>query len=215
MSSEHPDQIISGLRGLLSHTYLYILIQYLMGWHNKYRMYVKDFLPPLDNKRILDIGCGCAEILKFMPLSSIYVGYDMNTGYINYARKKYGDRATFHNQRVSTMNLEDAGRFDIVLADGLLHHLSDKEAHDLFNIAHLALRDDGFLFTADPTIVPDQSWIDRLICTSDRGRHVRSPEAYEEIARGVFPRIDVHVIKNVSNRPQTGCFMKCYKSMRE
>jgi cyclopropane fatty-acyl-phospholipid synthase-like methyltransferase len=203
---------MSGIRSLLRHPAVYLFFQYLMNSHGKYRMCIDRFLIPVEGKRILDIGCGCADILSLLPRDVNYVGYDVSNEYIAYARKRFGHRATFHNQRVNEITLLEDRPFDIVIADGLLHHLNDDEARNLFEIGYTALRDSGFMFTADPTLVENQGVISRRISLMDRGKHVRSPEEYKRIALSVFPRVDAHVIDNVSNRLQTGCFLKCYKS---
>ncbi len=208
---DNSDQISSGIRGILGRPEVYLFFQFLMNSHGKYRMCIERFLAPVNGKKILDIGCGCADILALLPRDVDYVGFDMSPAYIAYARKRFGHRARFFNRRVSDIDLQNLGLFDIVIADGLLHHLNDAEARDLFRIGFCALHDSGFMFTADPTLVENQDFISRRISLMDRGRHVRSPNAYQKIAKLVFPSLEVHVINNVSNRPQTGCILKCYK----
>lgn len=205
------DQINTGLRAILERPVVYLIFQRIMGCHIKYTMYVNEFLKPTRGMKILDIGCGCAEILKYLPQEVDYVGYDVSTRYIEYAQKKYAHRARFYNQRVTEINIPDKGSFDVVLADGLLHHLRDSEAKDLFTVGISALNDTGFMFTADPAFIEDQGIIARLISSMDRGRHVRYPEDYKQIADACFSRVETHVVHNVGNRPQTGCFLKCYK----
>ncbi|MFZ5569873.1 MAG: class I SAM-dependent methyltransferase [Thermodesulfobacteriota bacterium] len=175
-------------------------------------MYLERFLQPVNGKRILDIGCGCADILKLLPAGVEYVGYDLSREYIEYAQRKYGHRAEFHLKRVKDITLDEKNQFDIVLADGLLHHLSDTEAAELFRVGHDALSDHGFMFTVDPTVNSSQRLISRWISLMDRGMHVRTPEQYHRIACAVFPAVEITVIDNVSGRPQTGCFLKCYKT---
>lgn len=206
------DQITIGLHGLLEHPLVYSFFQWIMGSHNKYGMYVNGYLKPFPNCRILDIGCGFAGILEHLPQDIEYVGYDISPAYILYAQKKYGNRATFYNQRVDEIEIHNNNSFDIVLADGLLHHLNDQEAQNLFHIGFLALRDTGFMFTADPTFIENQGIIPRFISSIDRGRHVRYPQEYKNIAQTSFQNTETHILHNVSNRNQTGCFLKCYKT---
>lgn len=206
------DQITRGLRALLEQPLFYSFFQWIMGSHNKYRMYVNDYLKPGPKCRILDIGCGFAGILKYLPRDVEYVGYDISREYIAYARKIFGHRATFYNQRVNEMQLENSNLFDIVLADGLLHHISDDEARELFKTGYSALRETGFMFTSDPTFIEDQQLIPRLIGSLDRGRHVRYPQEYKKLAETSFPHVEAYIIHNISNRPQTGCFLRCYKT---
>ncbi len=212
LSVDKSDQTTNGMHAILEHPQFYAFFQWLMASHNKYRMYVNDYLKPPPNCRMLDVGCGFAGILEHLPLDVEYVGYDISPSYISYAKKKYGHRATFYNQRVDDMEIQNINSFDIVLADGLLHHLNDQEAQNLFRIAFMALRDRGFMFTADPTFIENQGIIPRFISSMDRGRHVRYPHEYKKIAQTYFPHTEAYIIHNVSNRPQTGCFLKCYKT---
>lgn len=212
-SVDKNDQITRGLHALLEQPLIYSLFQWIMGSHNKYRMYVNEYLKPDPRCRILDIGCGYAGILNHLPQDVEYVGYDISPDYIAYARKRYSHRATFFNQRVNEMQLQNRNSFDIVLADGLLHHLNDDEARELFKTGYDALHDTGFMFTADPTFIENQGFIPRWISSMDRGRHVRYPREYKGLAEKSFPLVDMHIIHNISNRPQTGCFLKCYKKL--
>ena len=206
------DQINNGLRSFLNYPVIYLLFQYLMNSHGKYKKFLNRFLTPIHGKRILDIGCGCADFLSFLPEDVEYVGYDLSPAYITYAKKRYGHRAKFFNQRVNDIVIQETEPFDIVLADGLLHHIDDDEAKNLFKIGHSVLCDSGYMFTADPTLVENQGFISRRISLLDRGRHVRPPQEYEELSKSVFTLVEVYVIDNFQNWPSTDCFLKCYKT---
>lgn len=207
----HYDEINNGLRSLLTNPGLYVLFGRLMGFSEKYRMYIDRFIKPLPGIRMLDIGCGPATILNFLPFDVNYFGYDINPFYIAYAKKKYGHRGTFHNQRVSEMILDHSEPFDVVLADGLLHHLNDTEAFDLFRIAKKTLKPDGFMVTVDPAIVDNQKLIDKLITSTDRGQHIRYPEGYKIIAESTFSVVEEYVVRKIGIFSLTGCLLKCRK----
>ena len=104
-----------------------------------------------------------------------------------------------------------AGRFDIVLARAILHHLSDKEAAALFGTARRHLRKGGVLVTYDPVYVPDQSPIARYIISRDRGQHVRTPEEYAGLAAEEFSSIEANVVRGLSKLPYTHFIMQCVK----
>ena len=211
INPSHNDEINNGLRSALSHPALYILFGRMMGLSEKYRMYISRFIKPFPGMRILDIGCGPAAILNFLPVDVDYTGYDLNPSYIAYAEKKYGHRATFHNQRVSKMTLGDLRPFDVVLADGLLHHLSEMETRDLFSIGRRVLKPDGFMLTVDPAFVENQKPLDRWITATDRGQHVRCPEGYKKIAEPHFSCVEAHVVQRIGTFSLTGCILKCQK----
>ncbi len=205
------DESNKGLHSILGNPVIYSLFGRLLGMHNKYRMYVDKFIQPNANIRILDIGCGTAEILNFLPSTIYYAGYDINPAYIQYDRKKYGHKADFYNTRVNDMALKDHELFDVVLADGLLHHINDIEAEKLFTIGYRALKSKGFMLTIDPVLIKGQNYLTRFICAVDRGRHVRSPEEYKKIALTSFHQVEINIIDGGRYFQQSGCILKCLK----
>lgn len=209
--SASEDQTNSGLYSLLTRPHIYSFFQRLMGSHYKYRTYINEFMKPWEGASILDIGCGTADILDFLPSNIDYVGYDMSKDYIRYAKNKYGKRAKFFNERVNKMTLVYEEPFDIVLVDGLLHHLNDDESKMLFQIGYRALHDKGIMLTIDPTFDDRQGLIDRFITSKDRGNHVRTPEEYKNIANSVFSNIELKILKSGKLITLTCCIVKCHK----
>jgi SAM-dependent methyltransferase len=136
---------------------------------------VHRYIRPEEGDKILDIGCGPADILSHLPQVE-YVGLDMNSAYIDFARKRFGNKGRFIAQRVSQGLISDISPsgFDTVLAKGVLHHLNDNEAVQLFELAGFALKPAGRLITFDGCYVKGQSWLTRLILSRDRGPYVRT-----------------------------------------
>jgi 2-polyprenyl-3-methyl-5-hydroxy-6-metoxy-1,4-benzoquinol methylase len=211
IKQKDKDEVNKGLRLLLGNPVLYTLFGQLMGLSNKYKMYIDKFIKPFPKMKILDIGCGTAAILDYLPLNIEYSGYDINPVYIKYAKKKYGNRATFHNMRVSEMVSMQTEPFDVVLADSLLHHLNNDEAKDLFHTGYTLLKDKGFMLTIDPVLIEHQNFISKTFCALDRGQHVRSPDKYKEFAQSSFKFIEFNLFKNTGILPLWGCLLKCTK----
>lgn len=163
---------------------------------------VKQYVRPRPDDRVLDIGCGLGTIVPFLP-NVEYAGFDASQAYINVARARFGDRATFRCERVSTYSLAKTSYFDLVLAIGVLHHLGDEEAQRLFRIAHAALKPGGRLVTVDGCLTKDQSWVARYLVSRDRGRYVRTCEAYRQIASQVFSNITVSIRHDMLRIPYT------------
>ena len=207
----NKDEVNNGLRSVLKRPVIYNLFGRMMGLQSKYRMYVDEFIKPYPNMKILDIGCGTANILDFLPMNIDYTGYDVNTDYIKYTKKKYGYRAAFYNQRVNEMTLNNSEPFNVVLADSLLHHLNDCEAKNLFDIGYRVLKNNGFMLTIDPTFIENQKPIDKYITSTDRGQHVRYPDDYKKIAESIFSKINVHTVSGIGPFSLTGCILKCWK----
>jgi cyclopropane fatty-acyl-phospholipid synthase-like methyltransferase len=93
-----------------------------------------------------------------------YVGFDMDEKYIQSAIERFGSRGKFFCRKVSEQVLHEMQeeKFDIVTAIGVVHHLDDAEAVDLFRLAHNVLRPGGMLVTRDGCYTPEQS----LLCAS-------------------------------------------------
>jgi len=175
-------------------------------------IYVNKTIAVKSRDKILDIGCGPGDILENLPIDVDYTGYDIDENYINKAKAKYGDRGNFICKRVSEISLSDEiGSFDIVLASGLLHHLSDTEAIHLFNLAKTILKPNGRLITLDCCYTPNQNSIARWIISKDRGEYVRNEEGYASLANQVFSDVKKEVHHNLLRIPYTHIIMECTK----
>ena len=82
-----------GIYSLLSNTFFYSLVQRIMSATSFREKIVKKYITK-NNIKVLDIGCGPAEILNALPRINYY-GFDINPLYINSAKKKYGSRGKF------------------------------------------------------------------------------------------------------------------------
>ncbi|MDB5049474.1 MAG: Methyltransferase protein [Fibrobacteres bacterium] len=192
------SQIDTGIRRLLASPAVYDFFQDLVGARRARLRWIRECLKPFAGARILDIGCGTAELLKLLPSDIEYTGFDMSPAYIEAARRRYGDRGRFTCERAGVFEASAAdgpasGGFDIAMAFGVLHHLDDEEARQVFLGARKALKPGGRMVTFDPAFVPDQSVLARFAASRDRGRNVRSPEAYAALGRAAFPEIAVSV----------------------
>lgn len=61
-------QIILGLRRIIDVPLIYNVIQSSLGQKEGYKSIVSDYLKPDPGSRILDIGCGTARIMDYLPL---------------------------------------------------------------------------------------------------------------------------------------------------
>ena len=202
-------QTSHGVRAILSNAFIYSLFQSLMGADKSRRNFVADYVRPFPGMKVLDIGCGPADILAYLHEVD-YWGYDINEGYINRARKRFGKRCEFHCRQPQMTDLESLPSFDVVLAIGLFHHLDDAVAMDVMQLASTALKAGGRLLTIDPCLDSSQSPVARFLIRNDRGQNVRDKAGYEMLAKAVFEsaRIDV---RHRACIPYTHCFMECQK----
>src|SRR5205823_7002829 len=94
-------------------------------------------------------------------------------------------------------------------ATGVLHHLDDKEAIDLFQVARAALKPGGKLITFDGCFCEGQSRIARYLLERDRGKFVRTAEAYVALARKAFENVEVTLRHDLLRLPYSHIIMKC------
>lgn len=183
-----------GIYTILSLSRVYSLFQAIVGAWRFRRRLVVEHIHPCGGERLLDVGCGTAELLELMP-NVRYVGFDHNPRYIESARKKYGDRAEFHVADVRDVAQKFQGCFDIILVSCVLHHLDDGQFSELLGAAFDMLAPGGRLITADPVLIPRQHPFARWLIRMDRGRHVRNEEELLRLARKHFPsaRATVHL----------------------
>ncbi len=185
----------TGVRSILSLPWLYMLHQKVWGGDILLRLYVRGFLHPIKNwTRILEIGCGPARILQHLPAKIEYVGYDMNPRYIEYARERHTGRKTFYCQHIGEDTLRPPSNyFDVVLATGVLHHLTDQDSKSLIDSAYDCLRPGGFLLTLDPVICKKRSLFERIVMPMDRGQAILSFDHYVSLAKTRFETVHGYV----------------------
>ena len=187
-----------------------------VGLTKERKLWIRDFLKPFAGARILDIGCGTAEILRHLPLDVDYSGFDMSRAYIDAARRAHGARGRFVCSTVTASQsggelTEEAetGGYDIAMAFGVLHHLDDGQARQVFRDARRALKPGGRLVTLDPAYIPNQTFLSRFVVSHDRGRNVRYREAYADLARESFSDIEATVLPRILRIPADNVVLVC------
>jgi len=205
-------QVTSGIRKILSHPFVYDGLQLMLGAKRLRQVYVSSYIKPDKQSRVLDIGCGTSEILEFLPTSVDYHGYDLSPTYIYAAEKRYGGRGTWHCDSVMDLQLDDFGAFDIVMANGVLHHLEDREAQKLSEVAFRALKSKGRLITIDPCFDDGQNPIARFLISRDRGQNVRDAEGYVALIKPHFDSVELFTRHDLLRVPYTHAIVVATKA---
>lgn len=209
--------MIRRIRSILARPWAYQLFFNVIGAPQRSRILVRDYIRPRPGDRILEIGCGPGTIVPFLPESE-YLGFDVSEEYIAQARKKFSSdssprknhpSAKFICERVSQYTLPQREYFDIVLALGIVHHLDDSEALQLFRTAHDALKPGGKLVTLDGVWTGDQSRWARYLLARDRGQFVRTKEEYVRLASQDFLEVTTDIRHDLLRIPYTQLILVC------
>lgn len=177
---------------MLSSPFIYLFFQTLIGAKRARLQCVREYINPVPNLKILDIGCGPGYGIEFFP-NPIYVGFDIDKKYINYAKFKYGNKGLFFCEEFNDKIAESLGFFDLIIMNGLLHHLPDNQVIELFQKVKRILKPQGRIVTLDGCYVRGQSFIARKLLDYDRGKFIRQEHDYVRLASTVFSSVMAHI----------------------
>ena len=202
-------KIIGNLSKVLSLPASYQLFQQMVGAESARKTYLTEYVKPASGDKILDIGCGPADILNYLPAVN-YTGLDISPEYINSAKQRFGTKGRFCCGDVGQATIEgEQGTFDLVITIGVIHHLDDAQAAKLFDLARLALSPTGRLITYDGCYVPEQSQVARWMLAKDRGKFVRTREEYLRLALTRFSKVKPQLRDDLLRVPYTHLIMCC------
>lgn len=193
-------QNTSGVFSVLSVAPVYRLAQRLIGAEQFRRFLAEDVLVLDDHDRVLDIGCGTADILDHLP-GVDYVGFDPSRRYIEAAAARFGSRGEFVTSADELDRALEART--VVMAIGVFHHMDDATVHGALELAVRTLRPGGRVVSVDPAFTDDQHPVSRFLISRDRGRHVRRPEEMVALVADHFPEVDVVVRHDLLRLPYT------------
>jgi SAM-dependent methyltransferase len=202
-------KIVERLSSVLSVPAGYRLFQRMVSADYARKTYLAEYVKPAPGDKILDIGCGPADILNYLPAVA-YTGLDISPEYIEAARKRFGTKGRFccGDAGLATIQGEE-GSFHLVMANGVLHHLDDERASKVFDLARRALRAGGYFVTYDGCYVPQQSRLVRWLLAKDRGQFVRPLQEYLRLASAHFSQVQPDVRHDLLRIPYTHLIMRC------
>ncbi|MCA1744227.1 MAG: class I SAM-dependent methyltransferase [Bacteroidales bacterium] len=197
------------LKQILGLAKIYQLYQWMVGANNYTKLFANQYICYQKNEKILDIGCGPADILKYLPKEVDYTGIDMNKDYILNARRKYPDKQ-FVCADITTNDVAIENElFDTVFFIGVQHHLSDSEMEATLRFAKSKLKKGGRLLALEPVVTTSRGRIEKWFMDNDRGKFIRSADHYQQITTQVITNYAQTILKNTMNIPFTIIIIEC------
>ena len=149
-----------------------------------------------DGQEILDVGCStgaCSRAIVDMS-KNLYIGIDIDPEYVDRAARSAPEGRFLTMDATATDFPSDS--FDVVMYNGVLHHLDDETVKQCIAESLRVVRSTGAVLVSEPIFVrsnPLSTWfLDR-----DRGLHIRSVEGYQSllgdhVVRTRFFRFSLH-----------------------
>jgi SAM-dependent methyltransferase len=191
------------LKRLLNSPVIYQSFQEAGGFFGARVKAIAEFLTIEPGVSVLDIGCGPGYILNYISSNVYYVGYDIDQSYIDHANTKFGGRGRFYCRFFDATAAQELNPVDIVMMNGVLHHISDAElAATLANVRSV-LRPGGTLFSLDGCYCAGQSAFRKWMLDNDRGHFVRDQAGYRAVLGSIFEDVELHVREGYSRIPYT------------
>jgi SAM-dependent methyltransferase len=167
---------------------------------------VDQYIQARPGQRLLDVGCGYGDLAYHLP-GVDYVGIDLNQDYISHAQRTRREGTRFEVASVTDLPDEDFGLFDHAVAIGVLHHLDDSDATKLLRALPDVLKPGGRFLAAEPVWDPEQQTTARVLAALDRGRFVRSQDAYEQLVSSWFSTATSEIRHDLFWFPYTHCMI--------
>jgi SAM-dependent methyltransferase len=155
---------------------------------------------------VLDIGCGPGNYRQLIK-SENYFGIDINCKSIDQAKEIYPND-NFDCLPVQEISSKLNKNFDKIILLGLLHHISDQDAINLFNDLKNVVMPQSQVFCLDTSFKKNQKFFSKMMAKLDKGNHVRFPEELEKLVDKEFYTIDVKMFDNLLRVPCFHSFIK-------
>ena len=145
----------------------------------------------VESLRIIDVGCGpCPLVDMAIKKGFSYIGIDTDQNSIDYCCQKHHDekRVSFTTSTIPSPEIAIRSN-DIVVLNGVMHHLDDKTVKEL--LSHLSQA--RFVIIADHYLDKTVGSWPKFLQKLDRGKYVRdysffkSIDGYRLVQSMVFP----------------------------
>lgn len=186
---------------LLSIPFFYNLLQDLTESKDGISKYFEYFTYK-EGDHILDIGCGTGTAAKRFK-GAIYTGFDLNEKYIIKAQNEHAKEPNISFQCSDINDSQYLKKYhnyyDIVMMNGVMHHLSDLELEVCLKSISQILKPNGRFYSIDGVYVEHQKKMAKLLLKGDRGKYVRTEAEYVALVNKYLPN-EKHCIREDINR---------------
>lgn len=162
-----------------SHPRLWLAFQYLLGSPSAKRRIALSHIGN-NARNILEVGCSVGTVADAFKQTEThqYMGIDIDEQAVRIAKEKYRDYPHMSFSSEDMEQLVKGGRkFDCVLFAHILHHVDDKKAQELLQLATKLVATNGILIIMEPdTLRKEDSVIVRLLYRFEKGLYRRSYE---------------------------------------
>jgi len=199
---------------MLSVPWIYEQFQNLTGAMQARRWMAEKYWRLRSGEKVVDVGCGPGVIFNSLPKSITYLGFDISETYIKKACELYGSQATFLVRTAGDLLKQPDERFknaDLVICNGLLHHLSDEESLEVLRFAHTVLKPGGRLVCEEPSFLIKQHWPSRFVMGLDRGNHVRNEREWKALVGQIFTTFTTDISTAQTYIPYVHIIIECHK----
>jgi len=199
------------MKQILNFAKVYQLYQWLVGANKYNRMFANEYIKYIDGQSILDIGCGPADILRYLPLDVDYTGIDLSKQYVAKARIAH-PRQKFICGDIGHPDFPLVDHlFDTVFLIGVQHHLTDEVVQTMFEFAQRKLKPGGRILCLEPVCTSEQGVIERWFMRNDRGKYIRDESGYINLMRTHFKEIKTEIKHHTMNIPFTIIILEASK----
>jgi SAM-dependent methyltransferase len=198
----------SGLKRLLGFSWVYASFQSLVGATRGAKWVCDHFWRARPGQKVVDIGCGPGNTAHLLPDGVQYVGFDVSAHYIDHARRTFANdpNKTFLEGVAEDFLIQlpvQMQNADLVIMNGLLHHLNDEEALTALRLAHESLSPNGRLVCLEGCFLVSQAPMAHWLLKHDRGQNVRTESDWKALISKVFDNFDTYIATGLLRIPYT------------
>ena len=198
----------SGIHYILKNPIIYSVVQWIFS-HKKTTYEWDQLFLNIENKTILDIGCGLGDQSKKFK-NCQYIGVDISKVYIDHAKKNFSNYGEFYLLSADNIQNLPNKSFDFVILKGVIHHLNDKQMMNLILFFQERLSTNGKIISLDPVFTEKQNKLSKYFVSKDRGENIRLSHDYEAFFNKNFQVKRSEVIKQFFP-PYQRLLMEIYK----